>query len=44
MNFSLDELVENLLEINRKKCIHCKERSKTTQPCKFVKLTENRLM
>ena len=44
MNFWLDELVDNLLEINRKKCIHCKERSKTTQPCKFVKLNENRLM
>ena len=44
MNSSLDSLKDNLSEIKNKTCIRCKERNKTTQPCKFVKLNENGLM
>ena len=44
MKSSLDSLVDNLSEINIKKCISCKEKNKTTQYCEFVKLNENRLM
>ena len=44
MNSSLDSLEDNLPEIKNKTCIRCKERNKTTQPCEFVKLNENRLM
>ena len=41
---SLGRLVDNLSEINSKTCDKCKERTKTTQYCEFVKLKENRLM
>ena len=44
MNSSLDSLKDNLSEIKNKTCLRCKERNKTTQPCKFVKLNENRFM
>ena len=44
MNFSLDSLVDNLSEIKNKTCIRFKERNKTTQPCEFVKLDDNKLM
>ena len=41
---SLDKLVDNLSEINIKTCLSCKERDKSTQYCKFLKLDKNRLM
>ena len=44
MNMSLDKLVDNLSEINIKTCLSCKERNKTTQYYKFIKLDKNRLM
>ena len=44
MNMSLDRSVDNLSEIDNKTCLSCKERTKSTQYCKFVKLDKNRLM
>ena len=44
MNRSLDVLVDNLSQINDKTCKKCKERNKTTQYCKFVKLNRDKLM
>ena len=44
MNFSLDSLVDNLSEINKKTPIRWEERNKNSQPCRFVKLDENRLL
>ena len=41
---SLDFLVDNLSEINNKTCISCKEKSKATQYCEFVKLNKNMLL
>ena len=43
MNISLDMLVDNLSEINNKECKKCKERTKTTQYCEFVKLDKTDL-
>ena len=40
----LDKLVDNLSEINNNTCNKCKESTRTTQYCEFVKLHENRLM
>ena len=40
----LDKLVDNLSEINNNTCNKCKERTRTTQYCKFVKLHEDKLM
>ena len=40
----LDKLADNLSEINNNTCNKCKERTRTTQYCEFVKLHENRLM
>ena len=39
-----DKLVDNLSEINNNTCNKCKESTRTTQYCEFVKLHENRLM
>ena len=43
MNISLDMLVDNLSEINNKECKKCKERTKTTEYCEFVKLDKTDL-
>ena len=44
MKSLLDRLVDNMSQINSKTRNECKERTKTTQYCEFVKLKENRLM
>ena len=38
MNSTLDSLVNNLSEINSKRCKHCEERNKTTQYCEFINI------
>lgn len=42
--FSLGRLIDNLSEIDNITCIHCKERTKTTQYCEFSKLGNKRLV
>ena len=44
INRPLDTFVNNLSEMNNNTCNKCKERTKSTHYCEFVKIHENRLM